>query len=286
MKILKKDFIADNLVRLTISSPDIAKNAKAGQFILLMVREEGERMPLTIADLDKNKQTITIIAQIAGHTTKMLSELNVGDSLYSLVGPLGNATHVENYSLNNASAKVVVVGGGVGIAELLPVAKAFKAAGNYVVSVLGGRTKDLVILQDEVAECSDEVLVATNDGSQGTRGFVTDVLKDLLSDDIALVFCVGPVPMMKAVSELTRPSSINTIVCLNAIMVDGTGMCGSCRLHYDGKIKFCCVDGPDFDGHLVDFDELMVRQKRFTQQEERSNEKDHSCRLETQADNL
>ena len=273
MKIVTKESIAKDLTKFVIESSLIAKKAQPGQFIVLMVSEAGERIPLTIVDTDKDKGLITIIFQEVGYTTKLLGRLGVGDSLYSLVGPLGKPTEIKNYG------KVIVVGGGVGIAELLPVVKALKGAGCEITSILGGRTEKLVILRDQVKEFSDQLYITTDDGSLGEKGLVTDPLRRLLGEvpGWGLVFCVGPVVMMKAVSELTRPYDIKTIVCLNAIMVDGTGMCGGCRVTVDNKTKFTCVDGPDFDGHKVDFKELMTRQKRFLKHEDQS-----LCKLDQQ----
>jgi len=271
VKILTKERIADNLTKFVIESPLIAEKAMPGQFIILMVKEEGERIPLTIVDSDKKNKTITIIFQEVGFTTKLLGTLEPGDSLYAIVGPLGEATPIKNYG------KVIVLGGGVGIAELLPVVHALKDAGCTVTSILGGRTDELVILRDNIKEFSDELFITTDDGSLGEKGLVTAPLIRLINEDASygLVFCVGPVPMMRAVAEATRSSGINTIVCLNSIMIDGTGMCGGCRVTVDGKTKFTCVDGPDFDGHKVDFKELMSRQKRFIQ-----HEKDSMCKLD------
>jgi len=273
MKILTKESIAENLKRFVVEAPLIAEKALPGQFIILMVRREGERIPLTIADKDKKQGTITIIVQEVGYTTKLLGKLNPGDSLYSLVGPLGKPTPIKNYG------RVIVIGGGVGIAELLPVVHALKDAGCIVSSILGGRTAELVILQKEITEYSNEIHITTDDGTLGRKGLVTDVLKDLLKQrqDYGLVFCVGPLPMMKAVSDVTRELKIKTLVCLNSIMIDGTGMCGGCRVTIKGETKFTCVDGPDFDAHEVNFEELMRRQSRFIK-----DEKHALCKLDAQ----
>ena len=273
MKIIQKETIAENLTKFVIESRLIAKKALPGQFIVLMVSEAGERIPLTIVDTDKTEGLITIIFQEVGYTTKLLGKLGVGDSLYSLVGPLGKPTEINNYG------RVIVVGGGVGIAELLPVVKALKEAGCEITSILGGRTENLVILRDQVKQFSDQLYITTDDGSLGEKGLVTAPLKRLLSEasDWGLVFCVGPVVMMKVVSDLTKEYKIETIVCLNAIMIDGTGMCGGCRVRVNNETKFTCVDGPDFNGHQVDFKELMTRQKRFLQHEDQS-----LCKLEKQ----
>ncbi|MBI4845812.1 MAG: sulfide/dihydroorotate dehydrogenase-like FAD/NAD-binding protein [Candidatus Omnitrophica bacterium] len=276
MKIIVKEHIAQDLTKFIIESPLIAEKALPGQFIILMVRKEGERIPLTIVDTDKDKKTITIIFQEVGFTTKLLGKLKTGDSLYSLVGPLGHPTPIKDYG------KVIVLGGGVGIAELLPVAHALKEAGCAVSSILGGRTAQLVILQEQIKKYSDQLFITTDDGSLGEKGFVTAPLKRLLekNTDYGLVFCVGPLPMMKAAADVTRLFNIKTLVCLNSIMIDGTGMCGGCRVTINGKTKFTCVDGPDFDGHEVDFDELLFRQKRFI-----SHEKHALCKLDNKIKN-
>lgn len=273
MKIIKKQRIAKDLTKFIIKSELIAEKALPGQFIILMVCKEGERIPLTIVDIDKKNKTITIIFQEVGYTTKLLGRLEAGDSLYSLVGPLGHPTPIRNYG------KVVVLGGGVGIAELLPVVHALKDAGCKITSILGGRTAELVILQEQIKQYSDKMFITTDDGSLGEKGLVTAPLKRLLENDsnYGLVFCVGPLLMMKAVSDATLPYNIKTLVCLNSIMIDGTGMCGCCRVTVDGQTKFTCVDGPDFEGHKVDFNELMTRQKRFI-----AHEKDSLCKLEQQ----
>ena len=275
MKIIAKEKIADNLTKFILDAPLIAEKALPGQFIILMANEKGERIPLTIVKADKEKKTITIIFQEVGYTTKLLGTMKEGDSLYSLVGPLGEPSPIKNYG------KVIVLGGGVGIAELLPIARALKDAGCEVNSILGGRTAELVILKEQIKETSDNLYITTDDGSLGEKGLVTDPLKRLLEEsvDYGLVFCVGPLPMMKAVSDATRESKIKTLVCLNSIMIDGTGMCGGCRVTINGETKFTCVDGPDFDGHEVDFDELLTRQKRFLGHEEKS-----MCKLQQKID--
>jgi len=272
MKILDKLVLSESagvkVVRMEIYHPDIARNAGPGQFIAFMVSEKGERVPLTIVDKDLNKGTITLIFQEAGLTTRLLAKLNVGDSLYSLAGPLGHPTEIKKYG------KAIMVGGGVGIAEIYPVARALKEAGNYVVSVLGARTRGLLILEAEMKKISDEFYVMTDDGSYGKKGFTTDALAELLKKDkYGLVYCVGPLPMMKRVSDLTKDFKVKTIVSLNALMVDATGMCGCCRVTVGNSIKFSCVDGPDFDAHLIDWDELSKRSKVYQEQEK------HICKL-------
>ncbi|MDD5534065.1 MAG: sulfide/dihydroorotate dehydrogenase-like FAD/NAD-binding protein [Syntrophales bacterium] len=272
MKILDKDVLADHqgvrIVRLTIQAPDIAAKARAGQFVVLMVREEGERVPLTIVQADPGKGTIVLIAQEAGLTTKLLAGAKAGDSLHSIVGPLGHPTEIKKYG------KVVLVGGGVGIAEIYPVAQALKNAGNHVISIIGSRTKELLILERELREASSECIVMSDDGSYGRKGFVTEALKELLEKSkVELVYAVGPIPMMRAVSNVTKSFGVLTLVSLNAIMVDGTGMCGCCRVTVAGKVRFSCVDGPEFDAGQVDWQELMNRNSIYTEKEK------HICRL-------
>lgn len=272
MKIIDKEFLMESqgtrVVKLTILVPDIAAKAKAGQFVVLMVKEEGERIPLTVVKADPVKGTVMLIAQEAGFTTKLLAQMNVGDFLYSVVGPLGHATEIKKYG------KVILVGGGVGIAEIYPVAQAFKDAGNEVTAIIGSRTKELLILERELKEVSDACVVLTDDGSYGRKGFVTQALQELLEKSkYDLVYAVGPIPMMRAVSLVTKPFGVLTLVSLNAIMVDGTGMCGGCRVSVAGKVKFSCVDGPEFDASQVDWQELLTRNSVYTEQEK------HICRL-------
>jgi len=272
MKILEKTILADlqgtRVIKLLVHSPDIARKAKAGQFVVLMASEKGERIPLTIVDTDPQAGTITIILQEAGLTTALLGKLSAGDSLFALVGPLGHATEIKNFG------KVILIGGGVGIAEIYPVAKAMKEAGNQVISILGARTKDLLILEEELRGVSSEFYVTTDDGSYIRKGFTTDVLGELLKKDkYDLVYAVGPIPMMKKVSQVTADFKVKTIVSLNALMVDGTGMCGCCRVSVGGQTKFSCVDGPEFDASLVDWDGLIKRNNVYSQQEK------HICKL-------
>ncbi len=276
MKILKKQVLVDyhgvRIVKLEISSVEIAKKAQAGQFIALMVCEEGERIPLTVVDKDESRGSFTLIFQEAGYTTGLLGQLEEGDSLYSLVGPLGHPTEIKKYS------KVFLVGGGVGIAEIYPVARSFKKAGVPAVSIIGSRNKDLLILEKELKEASDKLFVTTDDGSYSRKGFVTEVLKEALSSEVydassGLVYAVGPISMMRSVAKVTRDFNIKTYVSLNALMVDATGMCGCCRVTVGGELKFSCVDGPDFDAHLVDWDELTKRNKIYETKEK------HICNL-------
>lgn len=272
MKILEKEILADvsgiRVVKLKVLSANIASKAKTGQFVVLMVTEEGERIPLTIVDKDIEKRTITLIIQEVGLTTRLLGNLNVGDSLYALVGPLGHPTEIKKYG------KVILVGGGVGIAEIYPVAKALKETGNFVATIVGARTKDLLILEEELKKVSSEVYITTDDGSYGRKGFTTDVLKELLlKDKYDLVYAVGPIPMMQKVSLVTKDFNVRTIVSLNALMVDATGMCGCCRVNVAGQTKFSCVDGPEFEADLVDWEELTKRNRIYSDQEK------HICNL-------
>lgn len=247
----------------------VSVNAKAGQFVVVMIEESGERIPLTLADTDKSKGLISLIFQEVGFTTKKLGLLNEGDTLFAVLGPLGKPTHSEKVGT------VICIGGGVGIAEVYPVSRAFKEAGNHVIGIIGARSKELLILEEEMKKVCEELFVTTDDGSYGRKGFVTDVLKEQL-DKIAnakdtnncLVYAIGPVPMMARVADVTRPYNVKTVVSLNPIMVDATGMCGSCRVTVAGETKFGCVDGPEFDAHQVDFKELTERLSFFKQQEQ------------------
>jgi ferredoxin--NADP+ reductase len=275
MKIISKEILSntqDNKVtRFDILASDIAQKALPGQFVALMVKEEGERIPLTVVAADKQKGTVTIIFQEVGLTTRLLGSLNSGDSLYAIVGPLGHPTEIKNYG------KVILVGGGVGIAEILPVARAFKEAGNQVTSILGARSKDILILEKELKSVSDDFYITTDDGSYGSKGFTTDVLAELLKKDkYGLVYAVGPIPMMKKVTLVAGDFKVKTIVSLNALMVDATGMCGCCRVNVAGETKFSCVDGPEFDAELVDWEELIKRNRLYLEQEK------HICRLKLQ----
>ena len=264
---------------MEIEAPFIARKAKAGQFIIFRVDEEGERVPLTIADHDPDKGTVTIIFQHVGAATIKLAAKNEGEEIADFVGPLGVASHFEGVK------KAAVVGGGVGCAIAYPQAKQLHNDGVEVHTIAGFRNKDIVILENEMREVSDQLIVATDDGSYGKHGFVTDVLREMIEagNQYDIVIAIGPIPMMKAVCALTKPYGIKTMVSLNPIMVDGTGMCGCCRVTVDGKIRFACVDGPDFDGHLVDFEELMHRNRFYKKQEEA--EKDHVCQLFGGAEN-
>lgn len=249
--------------QIEIKAPRIAKKRKAGQFVLLRMNEQGERIPLTIVNSDDEAGTITVIVQEVGKSTSILGGMKVGSLILDVVGPLGMPTHIENYGT------VVCVGGGIGTAVTYPIGAALKEAGCKVISIVGSRSKDLLILEDEMRGVSDELHITTDDGSSGHHGFVTDVLGEFIKEGlkIDLVIAVGPIPMMRAVSEVTRPSAINTMVSLNPIMVDGTGMCGACRVTIGGENKFVCVDGPEFDGHLVDFEELIMRNRSYFKEE-------------------
>ncbi len=272
-KILEKRVLNTNVIEMTVEAPFIAAKARAGQFIMLRVDEQGERIPLTIADYNRDKGTISIIFQVVGRTTILLSQLSVGDSILNIARPLGCPTDFGE------PKRAVVVGGGVGCAIAYPQAKALKKMGVKVDMIAGFRSKDIVILEDQMREVSDNLYITTDDGTYGEKGFVTDVLKRLLGNDkYDLVVAIGPVPMMKFVSLTTKTFGVHTIVSLNPIMIDGTGMCGCCRVTVGGETKFSCVDGPDFDGHLVDFDELMSRNRTYADIEE--HDRNHVCRLE------
>jgi ferredoxin--NADP+ reductase len=268
-KIVEKREMADNTVcHFTIEAPLIAEKAKPGQFVVIRPNETGERIPLTMAGKDLERGTIDIIFQVVGKTTAMLRTFQVGDFISDVIGPLGRPTHIEKFGT------VICVGGGTGIAVLYPITKALKEASNHVISIIGARTKDLLILEEEMRNVSNDLFITTDDGSYGRHGFVTDALKDLLEaqKDIKLVVGIGPVPMMKFVCKTTEPYGVKTMVSLNTIMVDATGMCGACRATVGGKTQFCCVDGPEFDGHQVDFDEMMKRQAAYLNQERISYE--------------
>jgi ferredoxin--NADP+ reductase len=262
-EILKRQEMADGTVVLNeISAPQIAKKAKPGQFVILKANETGERIPLTMAETDPKKGLITIIYQIVGKTTALFKSLQVGDKFQDVIGPLGKPTHLEKLGT------VVCVGGGTGVAVMHPITRGLKDIGNNVIAIIGARTKDLLILEDKMAAASHKLHVCTDDGSYGHHGFVTDVLKDVLEkEDVKLVVGIGPVPMMKFVCKVTEPFKVKTMVSLNSIMVDGTGMCGCCRVSVGGKTRFACVDGPEFDGREVDFEELTQRLQAYTAEE-------------------
>jgi ferredoxin--NADP+ reductase len=274
-KIVRKEVLNSAVKLMEIEAPYVARKAEPGQFIIFRIDENGERVPLTIADSDKEKGTVTIIFQEVGKTTKQLGTLEEGDCLLDFVGPLGKASHLEGYK------KVAVIGGGLGTAIAYPQAKKLHNLGAEVHVITGFRNKDLIILEKEMAEVSDRLVIATDDGSNGNKGFVTDMLKKLIEEGnrYDLVIAIGPLIMMKMVSKLTKEYGIKTLVSMNPVMIDGTGMCGGCRLTVGGKTKFACVDGPDFDGHEVDFDEAMRRQMMYKNEEKRVLEA-HECRME------
>lgn len=267
-EIVLKKMLSPEIKLYKIKSPLIAKKRKAGQFVVVRLDQKGERVPLTIADSDPQEGTITLVVQEVGMTTKKLGLLKEGDVLWDVVGPLGKPTEIEKFGT------VVCVGGGVGNAVVYPIAKAMKAAGNRVISIIGARTKGLLVLEEENRAVSDEIHVTTDDGSYGNHGFVTDELAGLLKDglQVDLVVAIGPAIMMKAVCDLTKSHSIRTVVSLNSIMVDATGMCGACRVDVGGKTKFACVDGPEFDGHQVNFDLLVARLRMYLSEEKRAME--------------
>jgi ferredoxin--NADP+ reductase len=270
-KIIFRQDIGENMALFEVEAPKIANKAQAGQFVMVRISEKGERIPLTIADYDREKGTITLIFQEVGCTTKKMRLLKAEEYLLDLVGPLGQPTELENYGT------VVCIGGGVGIAPIYPIAKALKEAGNRVISIIGARTKNLLFWEEKMQAVSDELLIATDDGSVGQKGFVTDVLKQLMEKEkIDRVWAIGPMIMMKFVCQVTKPAEIKTIVSLNPIMVDGTGMCGACRVQVGTETKFACVDGPEFDGHLVDFD-LAMRRVAYYKDEEKRALAQHEC---------
>ena len=253
-KIISKEHFSANVVKLEVEAPLIARSRKAGHFVIVKLGEKGERIPLTIAAADEKKGTITLVIQAIGGTSKKLCQLNEGDFITDLVGPLGQATHIENVGT------VVCAGGGVGVAPLLPIVDAFHKAGNKVIVVLAARTKDLVIMEEQMKACSDEVIIMTDDGSHGKKGLVTNGVEEIINrEKVDLCVTIGPAIMMKFVSLLTKKYEVPTVASLNTIMVDGTGMCGACRITVGGKTRFVCVDGPEFDAHQVDFDEMLMR---------------------------
>ncbi len=263
-KYLLAEFLNTRIHKIEVSASLIAQYFKPGQFVILMVEQNGERIPLTIAETDLKKGTITLIFQEVGFTTKLLGNLKAGDKLYHIVGPLGRPTEIKAYGT------VVLIGGGVGTAEIYPVAKSLKEKNNKIITIIGARNKNLIILEDEFRRISNELYITTDDGSYGEKGFVSDVLKRLIEKNIQinLVYAVGPIPMMKVVSQITKPYNIKTLVSLNTIMVDGTGMCGSCRITYENKIKYVCCDGPEFDAHKIDWEEITNRSKTYILQEQ------------------
>jgi len=262
-KIVSKKELAPKIKQVEIQAPDIANKAQPGQFVILRVNKVGERIPLTLVDWDKEKGTIVLIFLEVGVSTEKLGALEAGDSISDLAGPLGNPTEIKHYGM------VCIVGGGVGTASAFPIARGFKQAGNKVVSIVGARTASLLILEEEMKKVSDEVYISTDDGTKGHKGFVSDVLKNLIDKGYKFdrVYAIGPTVMMRAVANTTKPYNVHTIVSLNPIMVDGMGMCGACRVSVAGKTRFACVEGPEFDAHEVDFGELIKRQMAYTTEE-------------------
>ncbi len=267
--ITERAYLSDSVVRTVVGAPEIARKRRAGQFVIVMIDDHGERIPLTIVDSDDRAGTITLIYQVVGRSTADLAELEPGEEIGHILGPLGRPTELEDIGT------AVCVGGGVGVGVLYPIASALKAEGTEVIAVLGARSHELLILEEETRKVADELYVTTDDGSYGRHGFVTDVLADLIASGrrIDRVFAIGPVPMMKAVAGVTRPDGIPTVVSLNPIMVDGTGMCGGCRVSVGGHAKFACVDGPEFDGHEVDFDLMTKRLRAYLPEERRAMER-------------
>ncbi|MBD3181480.1 sulfide/dihydroorotate dehydrogenase-like FAD/NAD-binding protein [Candidatus Poribacteria bacterium] len=274
-EIKDKKVLASAIFQIEIVAPRVAKKAQPGQFIILRVHEQGERIPLTIKDSDHEKGTVTIVVQVAGKTTQMLSEKEIGDTIQDFVGPLGNPTE-----LPEGEAKVACIGGGVGTACMFPQVKELKQRGCDVTVIIGARTKELLIMEDELGELANRLIVCTDDGSYGEKGFVSDALIKLLKagETFDLVIAIGPLMMMRAVANVTEGYGIHTIVSLNPIMVDGTGMCGGCRVTVGGEVKFACVDGPEFDAHKVDFKELFMRQRYYMDEEKLAKEQ-HECKL-------
>lgn len=278
--IVKKETLSASVYKMEIEAPLIANERKAGQFIILQVDDNwGERIPLTIADANVERGTITIVFQAVGRTTHLLAEKNVGDSVAAVLGPLGQPTHIDKFGT------VVCVGGGIGVAPMHPIAQAMKKAGNRIVAILGARTKELVIMEEEFRRIADEIMIVTDDGSYGRKALVTEPLKEVCerSPKPDCVVAIGPPIMMKFCAETTRPFGVKTIVSLNTIMIDGTGMCGGCRVTVGGKTKFVCVDGPEFDGHLVDFENMMQRLRSYKKREDDDH---HKCHMEIKAQKL
>jgi len=275
-KIIHKEMLNSTVEKMVVEAPFIAKKCGAGQFLMVMVEEDGERIPLTIADYDRNNQTVTIIYQVVGYSTKLLSQKQAGDFIFAVSGPMGKKVHIEE-----GAKRVLGIAGGVGAAPIFPQLRELHDKGISVDLVLGARNKDYVILEDDFSKITENRYICTDDGSMGTKGFVTDKLKELIAngEKYDYVIAIGPLPMMRAIVNITKEMGIKTYVSLNPIMIDGTGMCGGCRLTYDGETRFACVDGPDFDGFKVDFDELMARSNMYKKTEEK-----HMCRLEGQND--
>jgi ferredoxin--NADP+ reductase len=283
-KIVSKARLSDEVFRIEVEAPNIARERKAGQFVIVQTDVEwGERVPLTIADADTQRGTITLIFQTVGVSTHRLAELEPGQSIEAVLGPLGNPTHIERFG------RAVCVGGGIGVAPMHPIAQALKRAGNHLTVIIGARTKDLVILEDEMRAIADELIVVTDDGSYGRKALVTEPLKELCGSATPpdIVVAIGPPVMMKFCAEATRPFGVKTLASLNTIMIDGTGMCGGCRVSVGGQTKFVCVDGPEFDAHQVDWDGMLLRLRAYKTQEDAAHEALHEsgqCRLDAMAD--
>jgi oxidoreductase FAD/NAD(P)-binding domain protein len=276
-KILSKKELCPNQFEIKVDAPYVVRNAKAGQFIIFRADENSERVPLTIADVDKKKGELTLVFMAVGYSTKLLASLNEGDEIHDIVGPLGQPTHIEKYGT------VVCLAGGYGAAPCYLIAKAFKDAGNKVYMIMGARNKDLIFWQDKMKDACTELFITTDDGTLGEKGFVTQVLDRIIKNEkVDYAIAVGPIPMMRAVADLTRDKGIYTEASMNPIMVDGTGMCGACRVTVGGETKFACVDGPDFDAHKIDFDEVINRTKIYKDQERKRCE---NCNLLKQAEN-
>ncbi len=276
MHLIKENrIVAKDIGKMIVEAEYVARHRKAGQFIILRIDEYGERIPLTIVDSNADEGTITLYYQVVGKTTRQMSMLNAGEHLQDIAGPLGHPTEITNYGT------VVCIGGGIGIAPVYPIASAMKNAGNRVINIIGARNSDILILEEELRTVGDETIVCTDDGSYGKKAFVTEALEEVVdSESVDLVVAVGPVPMMKAVSKITRELDIKTLVSLNTIMIDGTGMCGGCRVTVNGEKQFTCVDGPEFDGHQVDFDELMIRLATYRDEERQCMDHfEHECQL-------
>lgn len=267
-KILEKEFFSKNVVKIVLDAPEIARSRKPGHFVIIKIGEKGERVPLTIASADAEKGTVTLVVQKVGVTSDKLSRLEVGDEVTDVVGPLGKATHIEKVGT------VLCAGGGVGVAPMLPIVEGLKKAGNRVITIIAARTKDLIILEDQVREYSDEVIVMTDDGSYGKKGLVTAGMEEVINrEKVNMSVVIGPAIMMKFAALTTKKYNIKTEASLNTIMVDGTGMCGACRVSVGGKTKFVCVDGPEFDAHQVDFDEMLSRLSAYQNQESAAYQK-------------
>ncbi len=272
--IRKKQLLSPGVYRYEVDAPRVAEKTQPGQFVILRTSEEGERIPLTVADFDREKGVLTLIFQVVGASTELLAQMKEGDTILDLVGPLGQKSHIAS-----GLGTVVCIGGGIGVAPVYPITRGMKEAGNRVISIMGAKSRDILIMEEEMRAASDETLVTTDDGSYGIKGFVTTALKELLArgERIDLVYAIGPVVMMKSVADVTRPLGIKTIVSLNPVMVDGTGMCGGCRVQVGGETKFACVDGPEFDGAIVDFAGLQARQGMYREMEAKARE--HVCRI-------